>query len=46
MIKVYAKKGKPNYKEKRLFAEIQRAIEKRRVSDPEITERFRPANTF
>ena len=46
MIKVYAKKGKPNYKEKRLVAELQRAIEKRRVSDPEITERFRPANTF
>jgi hypothetical protein len=46
MIKVYAKKGKPNYKEKRLVAELQQAIEKRRVSDPEITERFRPANTF
>lgn len=46
MIKVYAKKGKPNYKEKRLVAELQQAIEKRRISDPEITERFRPANTF
>lgn len=46
MIKVYAKKGKPNYKEKRLVAELQQAIEKRRLSDPEITERFRPANTF
>ena len=46
MIKVYAKRGKPNYKEKRLVAELQQAIEKRRLSDPEITERFRPANTF
>ena len=45
-IKVYVKRGKHSYKEKRLAKELQDAIDIRRKADPEIAERFRPATTY
>jgi hypothetical protein len=45
-IKVYAKRGKHNYKEKRLAKELQEALDIRRKTDPEIAERFMPATSF
>lgn len=45
-IKVYVKRGKHSYKEKRLAKELQDAIDVKRKADPEIAERFRPATTY
>jgi len=45
-IKVYAKRGKQNYKEKRLVQQLQQALDIKRKTDPEIAERFRPATTY
>ena len=45
-IKVYVKRGKHSYKEKRLAKELQDAIDIKRKADPEIAERFKPATNY
>jgi hypothetical protein len=45
-LKVYQKRGKLNYKERRMIAEIEEAIAKKYGTDPSISERFIPAKDF
>jgi len=45
-IKIYAKKGKRNYKEMRMIQEIQPIIDKRLQGNPEAAESFVPASNY
>lgn len=45
-IKIYAKKGKRNYKEMRMIQEIQPIIDKRLQGNPEAAESFVPASSY
>lgn len=45
-MKIYVKRGATNYKEKKLIAEIENAINKRSQSDPNFANTIKPANNF
>jgi hypothetical protein len=45
-IKIYAKRGKRNYKEMRMIQEIQPIIDKRLQGNPEAAESFVPASSY
>ena len=45
-LKVYQKRGKLNYKERRMIMEIEEAIAKKYGNDPSISEKFIPAKDY
>ena len=45
-MKIYVKRGATNYKEKKLIAEIENALNKKSKSDPNIINSFKPASNF
>ena len=45
-LKVYQKRGKLNYKERRMITEIEEAIAKKYGNDPSVSERFIPAKDY
>jgi hypothetical protein len=45
-IKVYNRRGRRNYKEVKLVAELEKELEKRLENDPRLALSFKPADTF
>ena len=45
-IKVYNRRGRRNYKEIRLVAELEKELEKRLADEPRLALSFKPADTF
>jgi hypothetical protein len=45
-LKIYNKRGAPNYKEKRLIKKIEEALEKKFAKDPSLESKFVPANNI
>lgn len=45
-MKVYLKRGNTNYKEKKLVAQLEAAIDKKIEANPEFANSFKPANSF
>ena len=44
--KIYIKRGKHNYKEKKLTQAIEKILEQRAIDDPEIYDKIKPARNF
>jgi len=45
-LKIYNKRGAPNYKEKRLIKKIEESLEKKFAKDPSLESKFIPANNI
>ena len=45
-MKIYKKKGMPNYKEKRMLSDIEAVLNKKFEADSEFAKHFQPANNY